>query len=123
MKRVLAIVAVLLALVPGIGLAADIITVFPNDRAIIILPADKVNGSDHILLTLNLANLNAKGVIMNASGEPAFENFSTPWLSGQFVSVQQVGASFAITWNVSVSTGGLNPTFTPIGPVTVTITP
>jgi hypothetical protein len=123
MKYVAAIGALLLVLMPGLALAADIITVFPGGRILVVLPPARVNGVDHIVFTISPNSFTAQGVALNAGGTPAFETLATPWIQGDFVSVQQNGSSFNITWNISLSAGGLTPTFIPVGPITVTLTP
>ena len=110
MKHLLVIGALLLVLIPRLALAADIITIFPGGRIMVVLPPAKVNGTDHIVLTISPNSFGVEAVALNGDGTPAFGTIATPWAQGTFVGVQQNGPSFNVTWNVSVSTGGTTST-------------
>ena len=122
MKYVVAAVALLLALVPGVSFGSHIPpTFFPDQTAMAVSTASEVNGVDHLVLQSNFNTLNLHAVFLDPTGTPAFARFPLPWVFGQLIGFQQAGSRVTLTWAISASTGGTNPTFVPLGTLTLVV--
>lgn len=124
MKRAFVLATILLVCSPSLSDASHILTFFPDNNAIAISTSAEVNGFTHLLLQASLNDLNLHAVLMRPTGAPDFANFPLPWIFGQLVSIVQIGPSFALTWNVFLGAGGVDPSaFVPVGTLSITVTP
>lgn len=121
MKRVTALFCLLALLVPSVASAAIIQTFFPPSGQFFveIVTSSSLDAVNHALLGIKTDNADFYFVQMDPSGTPTP---GTSWLYGRIKTVHQVGpTTFDLTWDVSISTGGVNAVWVPAGTITITI--
>jgi len=78
-------------------------------------------GTQHLVVTINLAMLDLFTVALSPSGVP-FSTGGHPWTYGKFISSTQLDAtSFRLLYDITATAGGVSPEFIHIGPTVMDI--
>jgi hypothetical protein len=121
MKRLTALLCLVVLLIPSAASPAIFQTLFPpaGQFFVEIVTESSLDGIHHALLGIRTDNIDFYAVLMASSGAP---DPAGSWVFGTIQEIQQVDpTTFNITWNISVSSGGVNAIWVPAGTLTVTI--